>query len=121
MSLISMPVSSLNFFSSARSSGNRVSTRSWPVTKKVLKVFDGALSCEAASHKGIISDVAGNADILLFHNIEAGNSTYKSLTIVAGCLLGGVVMGASAPIVLTSRSDSPESKLFSIALARASI
>jgi phosphate butyryltransferase len=83
--------------------------------------LDGALSVEAAAHKKIISDVAGRADILLFHNIEAGNAAYKALTTVADCLAGGVVMGASAPIVLTSRADSSDSKLFSIALACASI
>lgn len=79
--------------------------------------LDVAISPEAAAHKGLRSQGAGQADILLFHNIEAGNSTYKALTVVAGCLVGGVVMGAAAPIVLTSRADSPESKLFSIALA----
>ncbi len=83
--------------------------------------LDGALSVEAATHKNIVSEVAGQADILLFHNIEAGNSTYKTLTTVANCLVGGVVMGASAPIVLTSRADSPDSKIYSIALACASI
>lgn len=79
--------------------------------------LDVALSPEAACHKGIASPAAGNADILLFHNIDAGNSTMKALTVAAGCLLGGVVMGASAPIVLTSRSDSDQSKLYSISVA----
>lgn len=83
--------------------------------------LDGAVSAEAAAHKGIVGETAGKADILLFHNIEAGNATYKALTTVAGCLVGGVVMGASAPIVLTSRADSPDSKLFSIALACTSV
>lgn len=79
--------------------------------------LDVALSAEAAAHKGLSSEGAGQADILLFHNIEAGNSTYKAMTVIAGCLAGGVVMGAAAPVVLTSRGDSAESKLFSIALA----
>lgn len=83
--------------------------------------LDGALSPEAAAHKGIDSDAAGQANILLFHNIEAGNATYKVFTTVARCLVGGVVMGAAAPIVLTSRADSADSKLFSIALACASV
>lgn len=79
--------------------------------------LDVALSAEAAKHKGVDSPAAGKADILLFHNIEAGNSTIKALTVVGGCLQGGVVMGATAPIVLASRSDSMESKLYSIAVA----
>lgn len=83
--------------------------------------LDVALSAEAAHHKGLSSGAAGQADILLFHTIEAGNSTYKAMTTVAGCLVGGVVMGAAAPIVLTSRADSSESKLFSVALACSSI
>lgn len=78
--------------------------------------LDVALSPEAAAHKGVRSEAAGQADILLFHNIEAGNAAYKALTVVAGCRVGGVVMGAAVPVVLTSRSDSPESKLFSLAL-----
>lgn len=83
--------------------------------------MDVALSSEAAQHKKLDSPVAGQADILLFHNIEAANSVYKTFTIAAGCPVGGVVIGASAPIVLTSRADSAESKLLSIALACASV
>lgn len=79
--------------------------------------FDVAVSEEAARHKGINSNVAGSADILLFPNIEAANATYKAITILAGGIAGGVVMGAQVPIVLTSRADSSESKVFSIALA----
>lgn len=81
--------------------------------------MDLALSPEAAAHKGIVSDVAGAADILLLHNIDAANSVLKTFTIAGGCLFGGIVMGASAPIVLTSRSDSAQSKLYSIACAAA--
>ncbi len=79
--------------------------------------FDLAVSSDAAEHKGYKSDVAGNADVLLFHNIEAGNSTLKAMTHFGGCLFGGIVMGALAPIVLNSRSDSEQSKLYSIACA----
>jgi len=79
--------------------------------------MDLALSPDAVTHKGIESEVAGRADILLFHNIEAANSALKTFTIAGECLFGGVVMGASAPIVLTSRSDSEQSKLYSIACA----
>jgi len=79
--------------------------------------MDLAISPEAAEHKKVRSEVAGKADILLFHNIEAANSTLKTFTIAGKSLFGGVVMGASAPVVLTSRSDSPQSKLYSIACA----
>lgn len=79
--------------------------------------MDLALSKEAALHKGVDSEVAGRADILLFHSIEAANSVLKTFTVAGGCLFGGVVMGAGAPIVLASRSDSEDSKLYSIACA----
>lgn len=79
--------------------------------------MDLALSAEAARRKGVVSDVAGQADILLFHNIEAANSALKTFTIAGNCLFGGVVMGALAPIILTSRSDLEASKLYSIACA----
>lgn len=79
--------------------------------------LDLAISPEAVEHKKVKSEVAGKADILLFHNIEAANSTLKTFTIAANCLFGGVVMGASAPVILTSRSDSAQSKLYSIACA----
>lgn len=79
--------------------------------------FDLAVSPEAAKHKGISSPAAGCADILLFHNIEAANAAIKAMTNLGGCVFGGVVMGASAPIVLTSRSHSHMSKLYSIAMA----
>lgn len=79
--------------------------------------MDLALSEEAVKHKGVKSEVAGKADILLFHNIDAANNSLKAFTIGGGSLFGGVVMGATAPIVLTSRSDSDQSKLYSIACA----
>jgi phosphate butyryltransferase len=79
--------------------------------------LDNAISIEAAEHKGIQSDVAGQADILLVPNIETGNSLYKSLIYFAKAKVGAVISGAKAPIVLTSRADSAESKLYSLALA----
>ena len=79
--------------------------------------LDNAISKEAAAHKGVISKVAGLADILLVPDIEAGNMLYKSMVYFAGAQIGGIVAGAKAPIILTSRADSHESKLFSIALA----
>ena len=79
--------------------------------------LDNAVSLEAAEHKGITSEAAGKADILLVPNIETGNALYKSLTYFAGAKVGAVIAGAKAPIVLTSRADSAESKLYSLALA----
>lgn len=78
--------------------------------------FDNAISKEAASHKGIISDVAGDTDILLVPNIESGNFLGKSLTYFSGAESAGVIVGAKCPVVLVSRADSAKSKLYSIAL-----
>lgn len=79
--------------------------------------LDNAVSSLAAEHKGIHSDVAGMADILLVPAIEVGNVLYKSLIYFARAKVGAVIAGAKAPIVLTSRADSAESKLYSLALA----
>ncbi|MFI5143001.1 MAG: phosphate acyltransferase, partial [Thermoanaerobaculales bacterium] len=80
--------------------------------------LDVALSPQACEIKGLHSSVGGAADILIFPNIESGNVFYKSATILAGARLAAVVVGTSAPCVLTSRADSEESKFFSIALGR---
>ena len=79
--------------------------------------LDNAVSEEAAAHKGIIHPVAGKADILLVPTIEAGNVLYKSMVFLAKAENAGVIVGAKAPIVLTSRADSDIDKLNSIALA----
>jgi phosphate butyryltransferase len=79
--------------------------------------LDNAVSVSAAEHKGIQSEVAGHADILLVPTIEVGNVLYKSLIYFAKAKVGAVIAGAKAPIVLTSRADSAESKLYSLALA----
>jgi phosphate butyryltransferase len=79
--------------------------------------LDNAISFEAAKQKGIESEVAGQADILLVPTIDVGNVLYKSLIYFAKAKVGAVIAGAKAPIVLTSRSDSSESKLYSLALA----
>ncbi|WP_416827871.1 phosphate butyryltransferase [Ectobacillus polymachus] len=79
--------------------------------------FDNAVSSIAAAHKGIVSEVAGEADILLVPDIEAGNILYKSLVYFANAKVGAIVAGAKAPIVLTSRADTAEAKLYSLALA----
>ena len=79
--------------------------------------LDNALSKEAAAHKKISGPVAGEADILLMANIEAGNAVYKCLTYTTKSKNCGLLMGAAAPVIVTSRTDSPESKMNSIALA----
>ncbi len=79
--------------------------------------LDNAVSEVAARHKGIQSSVAGKADILLVPDIEAGNMLAKSVVYFARPKTAGIVVGAKAPIVLTSRADSPETKLYSIATA----
>lgn len=79
--------------------------------------FDIAVSPAAATTKGYAGPIHGDADILLFDNIEAGNNTIKAMVQFGDWLFGGVVIGARAPIVLNSRSDSDLSKLFSICCA----
>lgn len=78
--------------------------------------LDNAVSIEASVHKGIDHPVAGKADILLVPDIEAGNILYKSLVFFSKTRNAGVIVGAKAPIILTSRADSEETKLNSIAL-----
>ncbi len=77
--------------------------------------FDLAVSKEAAKIKGFESRVAGKTDIMLMPTIEVGNGIGKTLTYFAGGKSAGIIMGAKAPIVLVSRADSHESKLYSIA------
>lgn len=79
--------------------------------------LDNAVSINAAKHKGIESEVAGQADILVVPTIEVGNVLYKSIIYFARGQVGAVIAGAKAPIVLTSRADSAESKLYSLALS----
>lgn len=79
--------------------------------------LDNALSVEAAKHKGITGEVAGKADIVLLPNIETANVMYKTLTYTAKTRNGGLLVGTSAPVILTSRADSFETKVNSIALA----
>ncbi|WP_373599829.1 phosphate butyryltransferase [Paraclostridium bifermentans] len=78
--------------------------------------LDNAVSEEAAKHKGMDHPIAGKADILLAPDIEAGNILYKSLVFFSETKNAGVIVGAKAPIILTSRADSEETKLNSIAL-----
>jgi len=79
--------------------------------------FDNAVSPEAARTKGIVSPVAGQADILVVPDLEAGNMLVKQLEYLAEAQITGIVLGARVPIVLTSRADDPRARLASCALA----
>lgn len=79
--------------------------------------LDNALSEEAAKHKNVTGPVAGKADIMLLSNIESANVMYKTLTYTSPTRNGGILVGTSAPVILTSRADSFETKVNSIALA----
>lgn len=80
--------------------------------------MDNAVSKEAAQHKGIKSEVSGDPDILLMPNIESGNIFYKTLVYLGGGAdTAGIVVGAKVPLVVPSRSDTPQNKLNSIIIA----
>jgi phosphotransacetylase len=79
--------------------------------------FDNAISKEAAKAKGIVSPVAGDADILLVPDLEAGNMLAKQLSFLANADSAGLVLGARVPVVLTSRADSVHARLTSAAVA----
>ena len=78
---------------------------------------DNALSIQSCRVKGLKSPVGGDADLCIVPNIETGNAFYKLLTIMGNSKVAGIVVGARAPIVLTSRADSEESKYLSILTA----
>ena len=79
--------------------------------------FDNAISKQAAETKGIHSEVAGDPDILLAPDLEAGNILAKQLTFLANADSAGLVLGARVPIILTSRADSVRSRIASCAVA----
>src|SRR5690606_15080240 len=79
--------------------------------------FDNAVSIAAARTKGIVSDVAGQADILVVPDLESGNMLAKQIMYMGDAASAGIVMGAKVPVVLTSRADSRESRLASCAIA----
>ena len=79
--------------------------------------FDNAISADAARKKGIVSAVAGYPDILIVPNLEAGNMLAKQMTFSGGADAAGIVLGASVPIILTSRADSIRTRLASCAVA----
>lgn len=76
-----------------------------------------ACDAESGAIKGIASPVVGNADILIFPDIEAGNTFYKTLTYFAHATVTGMLAGTTAPVVVTSRADSADSKFYSLAVA----
>ncbi|QGT77970.1 bifunctional enoyl-CoA hydratase/phosphate acetyltransferase [Guyparkeria halophila] len=80
--------------------------------------FDTAISGESARIKGLISPVAGHADILLVPDLVSGNILYKDLEYLAGARFAGIVLGACVPVVLTSRADPEAVRIASLALAR---
>ncbi len=79
--------------------------------------IDNAISRRSAELKNITSNVAGDTDIIVAPNIDSGNILYKTLNFLGGAVSAAVIMGAAAPVVLTSRSDTDKSKFLSIALA----
>lgn len=81
--------------------------------------MDLAVSAEAAHHKGIESEVCGNTDLLFAPNIEVANVIYKTFSYLCGASAAACIIGAAAPIVLTSRADTESTKLLSIALTAA--
>ncbi|MEQ8589467.1 MAG: bifunctional enoyl-CoA hydratase/phosphate acetyltransferase [Roseitalea porphyridii] len=80
--------------------------------------FDNAISPAAVAAKGIVSDVAGHADILVTPNLESGNMIAKQLIHLAGASSAGIALGARVPIMLTSRSDTVDARIVSAALAK---
>lgn len=83
--------------------------------------FDNAVSTASATNKGILSPVAGDPDILMVPNLDVGNVLYKSFIYMGGGECAGVILGAKAPIILTSRSDSRRARIASCALAQLSL
>jgi len=79
--------------------------------------FDNAISAKAARDKGIDSPVSGDVDVVIVPDLDAGNILAKNLEYLASAKMAGIVMGASAPVVLTSRSDPPGARVYSLALA----
>jgi phosphate acetyltransferase len=79
--------------------------------------FDTAVSAKAAEIKGLVSSVAGQADILVVPDLESGNMLAKQLEYLGGAQLAGIVLGARVPAILTSRADSAETRLTSCAVA----
>ena len=80
--------------------------------------YDNALYADAAKHKGIVSEVAGEADILVVPHIEVGNPLSKALSMTAGLRFGGLIAGATVPVIMTPRADPVTSKIMAISLCQ---
>jgi phosphate acetyltransferase len=83
--------------------------------------FDNAISRKSARTKGLLSDVAGDPDILVVPSLDVGNVLYKSFVYIGRGECAGLVLGAKVPVILTSRSDSRRARLASCALARMAV
>ena len=92
-------------------------TEKMPSTVSAAEIAKRGISMESVKHKGIHDPVAGQADILLVPFIEIGNVLYKSITYIAGKTMASTICGASCPVIITSRADTPDSKYYSILLA----
>ena len=79
--------------------------------------LDNAISAESATHKGIVSDVAGYADILLLPDLDSGNLMLKAVIYMMNTVSSSNIIGTDIPVVMTSRSDTPENKYNSILTA----
>ncbi|WP_414055644.1 phosphate acyltransferase [Macrococcus equi] len=79
--------------------------------------LDLAISNTAVEHKGYQGRIKGDADVLVVPSIDVGNVLYKSFAVIGNAVIGGTIVGAKVPIVLTSRSDSTESKLYALDFA----
>lgn len=79
--------------------------------------FDNAISARAAEEKGIVSPVSGDVDVVVVPDLDSGNILSKNLEYLAQARMAGIVMGATAPVVLTSRSDPAGARVYSLALA----
>ena len=104
-----------------RSSGRTTAGAGGQLSGALLEgplAFDNAISAEAARTKGIKSEVAGDPDILVVPDLEAGNILAKLLSFLANADSAGLVLGARVPIILTSRADSVRSRIASCAVAK---
>ena len=88
-----------------------------PVKKEMSRRMKAYLGSEAAEEKGIHSPVSGDVDVVVVPDLDAGNILSKNLEYLASAKMAGIVMGATVPVVLTSRSDPPRARVYSLALA----
>ncbi|MCE4956586.1 phosphate acyltransferase [Macrococcoides caseolyticum] len=106
-----MPSSVLAHDVAKRFGGNSDAIVAGPIS------LDLAISIDAVKHKGYTGAIAGDADVLVVPTIDVGNVLYKAFSVIGKAVIGGTIVGAKVPIVLTSRSDSTESKLYALDFA----